>query len=66
MSDDQFIENLRKANPKLLADAKATLKMSASSLEHQLRLAFLAGRAAALEDLKPHRMPSVFEQIFGR
>lgn len=63
MSDNQFIENLRKANPKLLVDPKATLKMTASSLEHQLRLAFLAGRAAALQDM---RSPSVFEQIFGK
>ncbi len=61
MSDNDYIEKLRKSNPELLGISYIHEKISMKSeeFEKQIRLAFQAG----IEEGKKGK--SVFEQMFG-
>ncbi len=62
MSDNDYIEKLRKSNPELLGVnyVHDKISMAPEEFEKQIRLAFKAGLESG-ENSK-----SIFEQVFGR
>lgn len=61
MSDNDYIEKLRKANPELLKTyVHEKIIMTPEEFEKQIRLAFNAGVDSG------RNSKSIFEQMFGR
>jgi len=62
MNENDYVEKLRKSNPKLLGvyHAHEKLTMTPEEFENQIKLAFQKG----VEQGKSSK--SVFEQLFGR